>query len=308
MTKFPPLPSAAAMLVEDFRDHLTDARKADGTVVRYCQVATYFLRHQVGHDLPVDPTLITRLHVSGYLRFVRKQNAAATHVGAYYALRAFFTYLLEAKEITASPMIGVATPKDPPLTDVPLLPTDALEQMIPVCREHRHAFYALRDEAIVRLFWDTPGRLTELHNVSIKDVDLAARSIRVLGKGGKDRTMRFTRSTAMALRRYLKVRPEFADGGDALWIGRGGGSKRGRGAMTSVGVYLVIKRTALAAGLGDIHPHQFRHTFADRWLEADGQEIDLINLAGWSGPKQTLALRPSWASRRALGAYDRVLG
>jgi integrase len=43
----------------------------------------------------------------------------------------------------------------------------------------------------------------------------------------------------------------------------------------------ILKRGALDAGLGHVHPNQFRHTFAPNWLAAGGQEQDLMRLAGW---------------------------
>jgi integrase-like protein len=58
-----------------------------------------------------------------------------------------------------------------------------------------------------------------------------------------------------------------------LWLGRAG-------AMTPSGLFQVVAARG-AAGLPGLHPHQFRHSFADSWLSAGGNEGDLMRLAGW---------------------------
>ena len=54
-----------------------------------------------------------------------------------------------------------------------------------------------------------------------------------------------------------------------------------RGRLTETGVEHAVKRRGRAAGLPDIHPHQFRHTYAHQWLAAGGTEGGLMRLAGW---------------------------
>ena len=54
-----------------------------------------------------------------------------------------------------------------------------------------------------------------------------------------------------------------------------------RGPMTHDGARDVLNARAAQAGVADVHPHRFRHTFAHRWLAGDGQERDLMMLAGW---------------------------
>jgi site-specific recombinase XerD len=61
---------------------------------------------------------------------------------------------------------------------------------------------------------------------------------------------------------------------DLLWLRRQGG-------MTPSGVAQVLDRRADEAGVSDVHPHRFRHTFAHSWLSSGGQETDLMRLAGW---------------------------
>jgi integrase len=62
--------------------------------------------------------------------------------------------------------------------------------------------------------------------------------------------------------------------GEALWMGL-------KGPMTASGIRQMVKRRARQAGIGDVHPHQRRHTFAHRWLSDGGNGQDLMRLVGW---------------------------
>ncbi len=102
------------------------------------------------------------------------------------------------------------------------------------------------------------------------DLDLDDQVVIVLGKGRRPRAVPFGRKTALALDRYLRMRAShpFAHLPN-LWLGRAG-------AMTASGLYQVVAARGAAAGLPRLHPHQFRHSFADSWLSAGGNEGDLM--------------------------------
>ena len=83
-----------------------------------------------------------------------------------------------------------------------------------------------------------------------------------------------------------------------LWLGL-------RGRLTPSGIDQALRRRACAAGLKDFHAHQFRHTFAHRWLLSGEREGDLMTLAGWR-TRQTLdRYGAAAAEQRAVRAYQR---
>ena len=81
--------------------------------------------------------------------------------------------------------------------------------------------------------------------------------------------------TVRALDRYLRKRDQEPDSYlPWLWLSR-------KGRLTASGVRQMMMRRGEQAGIGSIHPHQFRHTFAHQWLAGGGAEGDLMRLTGW---------------------------
>jgi len=124
---------------------------------------------------------------------------------------------------------------------------------------------ALRDQALVELLYGAGLRVSEAVGLDKAGVDLEARIVRVLGKGGKERLVPIGRPAAEALRRYLSRGRPFLDKRhrpELFLNARGGG-------LTRAGVFLILRRLAEKAGLDParIHPHLLRHSFATHLLE-----------------------------------------
>jgi len=128
---------------------------------------------------------------------------------------------------------------------------------------------ALRDLAIVELLYASAIRVSELTGLSIGDVDRTRLTVRVLGKGGKERVVPFGVPAARALDRYLdRGRPRLLRDGidtlllDTLFLGARGGP------LTARTVYqLVASLLADLPGSGPAGPHTFRHTAATHLLD-----------------------------------------
>ncbi|HEX6702715.1 MAG TPA: tyrosine recombinase [Gaiellaceae bacterium] len=124
---------------------------------------------------------------------------------------------------------------------------------------------ALRDAALVELLYGAGLRVSEAVGLVKSAVELDARFVRCVGKGGKERVVPIGRSAAEAIRRYLargrpyldrRHRPE-------LFLNARGG------ALTRAGAFLILRRLAAKAGLDPerVHPHLLRHSFATHLLE-----------------------------------------
>ena len=124
---------------------------------------------------------------------------------------------------------------------------------------------AIRDLAIIELLYASAIRVSELTGLGIGDVDLGRLTVRVMGKGSKERVVPFGIPARVAVERYLAVRHALADDSGAaapLFVGTRG--KR----LTSRAVYaLVSGLLATLPGSGPSGPHTLRHTAATHLLD-----------------------------------------
>ena len=123
-------------------------------------------------------------------------------------------------------------------------------------------FLALRDHAILELFYSSGLRLSELVNLNLEHVDLAEGLVRVVGKGRKERIVPVGRKARESLRRWLPTRLLAEPESTALFITRQGRRLGPQGIQARV-------REAGVRELGQhLHPHMLRHSFASHVLES----------------------------------------
>lgn len=273
--------------------HLTAGNKAKGTVRVYVAALDHLVA--VIGDRPIDG--ITRADIEAFIVDRQAVWKPATVSIDYRSLQQFFLWAIDEGEIDQSPMARMRPPRVPQTP--PDVVTDvAWEKLLDACRGKD--FESRRDTAVLWLFMSSGIRLSELTNIRLDEIDVPQRTLRVLGKGGRYRTPRFDPLAANAIERYLRSRRRhtYADL-PWLWLGK-------KGRMTPNGMYQAVRRRARQAGV-TLHPHLFRHTFAHRFLEAGGQEGDLIALAGWRNRAMLARYGASAAEVRAHIAYDRVM-
>lgn len=259
-------------------------------------------RHLIGYLAAEHPTLapaqLRRAHVEAFLAAFSPGRSASYASQVYRGLQQWMKWLLAEDEIDADPMARMEAPVVPEIP-VPVLTDDQLRLLLGSCAGRR--LVDRRDMALLRLLIDTGGRLAEISNLQVADVDLDQQFCRVLGKGRKERLLPFGAKTAEALDRYLRARRADRQAADpGLWLG-----EKGKGALTSNGVHQVVKRKGAAVGLPSLHAHMFRHTASHRWLAAGGNEGDLMSLNGWKSRAMLQRYAASAAAERARDAHKR---
>ncbi len=176
------------------------------------------------------------------------------------AVRGFFNYLLRERIVTSNPAMDIRAPKAgrrlPGTLDV-----DQLNHLLDIPPENA---LAVRDKAIMELFYSSGLRLDELVGLDLAQLDLADRTVRVLGKGRKTRIVPVGRKAEAALRHWLRERAGFADIDEtAVFVGKNGSRLKHRA------IQLRIAYWARRKGLpSHVHPHLFRHSFATHLLES----------------------------------------
>ena len=181
------------------------------------------------------------------------------------ALRSFYRFLEREGLATRNPVIEVRAPKAgkrlPQSIDV-----DQMGRLLTPGNSARAAppYEALRDMAIMELFYSSGLRLAELVGLDLHDLDLADRTVRVLGKGNKVRIVPVGAQAITAAKQWLALRSTLARAGElALFLGRNGQRLGPRQ------VQRLVARHARERGLPQhVHPHLFRHSFATHLLES----------------------------------------
>lgn len=132
-------------------------------------------------------------------------------------------------------------------------------------------FSELRGRAMLEILYATGMRISELTGLRLGQVDFSRRTVKVLGKGSRERCVPISDRAEQALRAYLAARAKrFPDASDALFL-----NARGR-QLERGGAWWQLKQLARRAGLqGRVFPHRLRHTTATSMLEG-GADIRVV--------------------------------
>ena len=240
---------------------------ADGTPLVFEDIALN--DDNVNLALLSDVTL-TDLHAFLVYCKNERNNNEATRARKTCVLRVFFRYLsVRTGQLSHNPADQLEAPK--PRKSLPKHLT--LEQSRALLSSVEGE-YAARDFSILTLFLNCGLRLSELCGLNITDIS-SDNTMRITGKGSKQRIVYLNESCLSALNDYLKIRPAegvTADHKDALFLSR---LKRriGRQAVQDV-VYHALER----AGLGDsgFSAHKLRHTAATLMYQHGGVDIRVL--------------------------------
>lgn len=275
-----------------FLQHLALNRNASTHTVRaYDSDLSQFLAHAASAAgikvRELAPGQLDRLALRGFLADLHKQGLSrATAARKLAAARTFLRYLRREGLIDDDPGALVATPK----RDI-RMPAHLSEDEMSALIESPagDTVLARRDRAILELFYASGLRLSELAGLDVDDVNLSAKMVRVLGKGGKERIVPFNGSAAKAVRAYLKDRDalrqgrEGQEGREGMARRRVGGRPRDPlflnfrgGRLTTRSVDRLVRRyvAASSARMG-ISPHALRHSFATHLLQR-GADLRVI--------------------------------
>jgi integrase/recombinase XerC len=279
-------------LVQRFLEHLGEERNYSphtlrayrGDLERFVAfLAEDFLDRPAADLRPGD---VDPLAVRSFLAALHRDGAGRRSQGrALSAVRSLFRFACREGVMAANPAAGVPTPKAP--RDLPRhLRPGEVEDLVeaPAADEREDAALALRDRALLEVLYATGLRVSELVSLDWRDLDLSARVLRVMGKGGKERMVPFGRQAAAALGAWLgawdevRQRDESADPeAEPVFLHHRGGRLSDRSVRRVLDRY--VDRAALAAG---VHPHTLRHTFATHLLEGGADLRAIQELLGHS--------------------------
>ncbi|MGH9480581.1 MAG: tyrosine recombinase XerC [Terriglobales bacterium] len=252
------------------RHHLQGERRASPHTVRNYgadlrQFATFCGPRQA-------PATIEITRIRQFLAQLYEQGCGKATVARHLStLRAFFRYCVREGVVAENPARLLASPKLG--RHLPAIPsTEQVNRLLDQPRA-QPAPYPEREQAMLELLYGCGLRVSELTGLDLGDVDFTEGTVRVLGKGQRERVVPFGRKAAAALEAYLAQRhevPPRPPNNPALFL-----NFRGR-RLTPRSVARVVKAAARAFGLPlDLHPHSLRHAFASHLL-SEGADLRAI--------------------------------
>jgi integrase/recombinase XerC len=270
--------------IAEFLAHLAGERRAATlTVATYRRDLQALHHHLRERGLPLDAAALDRRILRGFLATVCDGREAATVARKLAAVRAFYRFLVRQGRCQDNPAAALKLPKvRRPLPKV--VAVDDVSEMLEMpSAEEGSAPATLRDRAILELLYGSGLRVSELVGLDIDSLDLTAGSVRVLGKGSKERVVPLGGPCIEVLQRYLAARTALrhsrtgAQDARAVFL-----SRRGKRVSTRAVQHLVQRYGALGTGRGDLHPHMLRHSFATHLLDAGADLRGIQELLGHS--------------------------
>jgi tyrosine recombinase XerC len=253
-----------------FLEYLSSERRASPhTIAAYAEDLRQFTRflESSGHTTSTVDHLVIRRFLGTLLDRGMSKRTVARKLAC---IRSYFRFLKKRGGIETNPTALVATPRLERR-----LPSFLDEQAIVKVLEHpdRSTPEGVRDAAILELFYSTGMRLSELLALRPADVHLRDRTVKVTGKGSKQRIVPFGKQARAAVEAWLGVRQEFVKRGTdpgTVFL-----SVRGK-TMSPKGVNLLVNRHIGAVSeIQKKSPHVLRHTFATHLINrgADLQAV-----------------------------------
>ena len=211
-----------------------------------------------------DVNLINRKDFSNYTKMLAAKDIAPSSIVRKIAsIKGFFKFLSFKRYIKDNPAISISSPKLPKKLPK-VLSVSEIDKILKTDLD-------IRENAIIELLYSAGIRVSELVNLDIKNVDLKQKSIKVLGKGSKERLVPINKKCTEAIDKYLKKRQIISlkyNSKTNLFLEDNGKP------VTRQKVYKIIREQGEFINR-HISPHTMRHSFATHLLE-NGADLRVV--------------------------------
>ena len=263
-------------LIDRFLDHLKfERRVSDHTVSAYridlLRLQEFAVQRKIQNIARLGPPQ-ARLFAAG----LRHLNLSSRSIArTLSAARSFYKFLIREGEGKTNPFEGISTPRG----ERKLPRTLNIEQAAQLVMITPDSDLTFRDRAILELLYSSGLRLSEIERSNVCDIDLADKTMTILGKGGKTRIVPVGRHAITAIKSWLQRRQALVSNIEekALFVSRFGNRLGARAIQKRVEYW--ARRQGLDRS---VHPHMLRHSFASHLLESSSDLRAVQELLGHS--------------------------
>jgi integrase/recombinase XerC len=276
--------SASSKQLQQFYDYLRiERRYSEHTLKAYQRDLQHLVRclSETG-ELP-QWSMVSTADIRQCVSRLHREGLSGNSLQRWLsAVRSFYQYLCRFGHAERNPAQGIPAPRSPrrlPGT----LNVDEISQLMDSRQKDSDTFLYSRDRAMMELMYGCGLRLSELTGLNIESVNWHEQTLRVTGKGNKQRVLPFGRQAGEALNSWLEQRKRHGKNDQqALFI-----SQRGT-RLSNSSVQKRLKTSAVQSGLQTtVYPHKLRHSFASHILESSNDLRAVQELLGHSNLSTT---------------------
>ena len=266
--------------INEYMEHLRHERGlSDNTIKSYRRDLHNLNTFLVVEDISLWNQLAGH-QLRHYVARIHRKGASGKSIQRHLsAIRSFYHFLIREGKAKSNPALDITAPKGAkklPQT----LDTDQVSQLL---NTNTEGWHSVRDQAMLELFYSSGLRLSELVGANLDSIEFEEQTVRVTGKGNKQRLVPVGSMAIKAIAKWMSIRidlpgkkKELKDP-DALFI-----SERGN-RISQRTVQSRLTTWAIAKGLpGKLHPHMLRHSFASHMLESSHDLRAVQELLGHS--------------------------
>jgi integrase/recombinase XerC len=281
-------------LVDQFLNHLRTVKNCSSHTIRnYSLDLDSFARHC---NCPLDQ--INKRVVRDYLSHLHiNRMSKRTIARRLSSLRSFFKHLMRQKTLSHNPLEEIEGPK----LDKPIPSPLSYEQVERLFEQPDiNTYLGLRDRCIMELLYSSALRVSELAGLNKTDFDSSSMSLRVRGKGKKERIVPITQQAASWIEKLLTHPKRDRLQQEAIFLNKSGTR------LTVRSIDRKFEQYLLASGLAaKVTPHTIRHTIATHWLEK-GMDLKTIQMLLGHSSLSTTTIYTQVSTRLKKQVYDKA--
>ena len=257
-------------IIQPFLNYLKfEKRFSQHTIISYqTDLVAFFDYMQLAYN-GVEPDQLSHIYIRSWLANLKDEGMTSKSINRKIStLRSFFKYQLKLGVIVQTPMAKINAPKNEKR-----LPRFVAKKDVDMLFNHvefSDDWKGTTNRLIFHIFYNTGMRLSELINLRESNIDFYSNSIKVLGKGNKERIIPMSNQLAEEIKKYLLAKKERRISSEVLLVGEKGKKLASRSVYSNVKYYLGLVSTVEKKS-----PHILRHSFATH-LTNNGADLNAI--------------------------------